>query len=122
LGYILGHTIRNDILYSVTTYLTTYYALNPLLYTLSPNRRLQSLGLLGYLTYYTTCLLLNWEQLCATPEVLHCISNIIEQKSSSHSRSICHAILLAQISCTYTRVSKQHVNTIQNTKTTKKGS
>ena len=48
-----------------------------------------------------------------------CASDLIGQKSSSRSRPIGRAILLAQITHTRARVPKRYVNTIQNTKNEK---
>jgi hypothetical protein len=114
-----GPHCKNNKLYSVTPYLTIYYAPNLPLYTLSLYRGLWSLGLLGCPTLYTAYPIPNWEQSRATPILPLRASDLIGRKSSSHSRPIGHAILLAQIAHTHTGVPKRYVNTTQNTKNEK---
>src|SRR5580692_5369976 len=70
------------------------------------NRGLQLLGLLGCLIHCVMHLFLNREQLHTTPGIPHYASNPVGQKSSSHSRSVSHMILLAQTGCTHAGVPK----------------
>ena len=110
---------KNNKLCSVSPYLTIYYAPNLPLYTLSLYRGLRSLGLLGYPTLCAAYPFLNQEQSHATPVLPLRASNLIGQKSLSHSRSVSCTILLAQITRTRAGVPKWYVNTTQNTKTRK---
>ena len=114
-----GPYCKNNKLYSVTPYLTIYYAPNLPLYTLSLYRGLWSLGLLGCPTLCAAYPILNWEQSRATPVLPLRASDLIGWKSSSRSCPVGHAILLAQITHTHAGVPKRYVNTTQNTKNEK---
>jgi hypothetical protein len=116
---ILGHTVENNKLYLETRYLAIYCALNLSLYILSLYRGLRSLGLLGCPTLCVAYSFPNREQSRATPVLPLRASDLVGQKSSSRSRSVVRAILLAQIACTRTGVPKRYINTTQNTKTRK---
>ena len=99
--------------------MSIYYAPNLPLYTLSLYRGLRSLGLLGCPTLCAAYSFPNREQSRVTPVLSLRASDLVGQKSSSRSRSVVRAILLAQIARTRAGVLKRYVNTTQNTKTRK---
>ena len=114
-----GPHCKNNKLCSVSPYLPIYYAPNLPLYTLSLYRGLRSLGLLGCPTLCAAYPFPNREQSRATPVLPLRASDLIGRKSSSGSRSVGRAILLAQIALTCTGVPKRYINIIQNTKNEK---